>query len=589
LRRSDSSAPRDRQPERAEAAGRREEEIMAIGGTPAVDTSLRGVRLLSSPLLNKGTAFTNEERTRLSLHGLLPPEVESLDQQVARAYEAYRRKEEDLERHIYLRALQDTNEILFYRLLLEHLGEMMPIVYTPVVALACQQFSHIYRRPRGLFLSYPLRDSLPALLRNHPHRGIDMIVVTDGERVLGIGDQGVGGLGISIGKLSLYSLIGGIYPGRTLPVVLDVGTNNPERLHDPEYLGWRHERVEGQEYFDFVDRFVQAVKQELPGACLQWEDFAVAHARPILQRYRDKLLTFNDDIQGTAAVVAGAVLGAIGAAGGSLSDQQVVILGAGSAGIGVADTLTQVMVGGGLSEAEARSRIWIVDKNGLLHSRRNGLTPEQRVYAQDAGRVAGWSRASDEFIGLDDVIANVEATILIGLSTAAGAFSESVVREMARKVPRPIILPLSNPTDRSEASAEDLIRWTEGRALVATGSPFAPVKYAGREIPIAQCNNVYIFPAVGLGLVASSARRVTDGMILAAARALGDCSPALQDPTAPLLPALEDLRKVAVEIAFAVGREAQRAGVAAMTTEEELRAQVIASQWFPAYALSALG
>src|SRR6476661_5946508 len=325
-----------------------------------------GTDLLNVPLLNKGTAFTEPERKQLGLEGLLPPHVETLDEQVVRAYEAYKRKGDDLERHIYLRALQDTNEILFYRLLLDHIEEMTPMVYTPVVGLGIQQFSHIYRRPRGLFISYPLRDSIPALLRNRPNRDIDVIVVTDGERILGIGDQGAGGLGISIGKLSLYTGIGGIRPERTLPIVLDVGTNNQERLKDPEYLGWRHERITGQDYYDFVDQFVQAVKQELPQVCLQWEDFATPHARPILQRYHDQLLTFNDDIQSTSAVALGAILGAVKVTGSSLKGQQIVMLGAGSASIGVADFLRAAMREDGLSEEEARSRFFVVDLNGLL-------------------------------------------------------------------------------------------------------------------------------------------------------------------------------------------------------------------------------
>src|ERR1700720_1052284 len=325
----------------------------------------RGVNLLNRPTLNKGTAFTEDERSRLGLLGLLPPQVESLDQQVVRAYEAYRHKDDDLERHIYLRALQDTNEVLFYRLLLDHIEEMTPLIYTPVVAQACQQFGHIYRRPRGLFVSYPLRESIPALLRNGPNPEVDVIVVTDGERILGIGDQGAGGLGIPIGKLALYTLIGGIRPERTLPIVLDVGTNNAERLKDPEYLGWRHERVTGQAYFDFVDQFVQAVKQELAGTCLQWEDFATPHARPILQHYRDELLTFNDDIQGTAAVALGAALGAVKVTGKTLKEQQIVFLGAGSAAVGVADYLRAALVQDGLSEAEARGQFWLVDRDGL--------------------------------------------------------------------------------------------------------------------------------------------------------------------------------------------------------------------------------
>ena len=540
--------------------------------------------LLNHQLLNKSTAFTVEERSKFGLHGLLPPQVETLEEQVVRAYEAYERKDDDLERHIYLRALQDTNEVLFYRLLLDHIEEMTPMVYTPVVALACQQFSHIYRKPRGLFISYPLRDSIPALLRNRPSPNVDVIVVTDGERILGIGDQGAGGLGIPIGKLSLYTLIGGIRPERTLPIVLDVGTNNAERLKDPEYLGWRHERITGQAYFDFVDQFVQAVKQELPGTCLQWEDFATPHARPILQRYRNELLTFNDDIQGTAAVALGAVLGAVKVTGKRLKDQEIVMLGAGSAGVGVADGLRGAMKGEGLSELEARSHFWVVDKNGLLHTGREDLSLEQSVYAQPGDRVSGWPRTSNGQIGLAEVMEKIEATILIGLSTVGGAFSEPIVREMARKVQRPIIFPLSNPTDKSEAKADDLIRWTDGRALVATGSPFAPVSYGGRTIPIAQCNNVFVFPAMGLGVVASGATRVTNTMMLAAARTLGGNSPALKDSFASLLPPLTDIRRVATEIAIAVGIEAQKEGVAPKLAEDELRRRVIAAQWTPAYA-----
>ena len=543
----------------------------------------RGMDLLDTPLLNKGTAFTEEERTLFGLLGLLPPHVETLEEQVVRAYEAYQRKDDDLERHIYLRALQDTNEVLFYRLLLDHIEEMTPIVYTPTVALACQQFSHIYRRPRGLFVSYPRRDSITTLLRNRPNPNVDVIVVTDGERILGIGDQGAGGLGIPIGKLSLYTLIGGIRPERTLPIVLDVGTNNQERLNDPEYLGWRHARITGQDYFDFIDQFVQAVKQEFPETCLQWEDFANSHARPILERYRDELLTFNDDIQGTAAVALGAILSAIKVTGKTLREQQIMIFGAGAAAIGVADGLRAAMKEEGLREQEARSRFWLLNSKGLLHSGRKDLTREQSVYAQPESRISGWPRTSKGQIGLADVVEKIDATILIGLSTVGGAFSQTIVREMARKTERPVIFPLSNPTANSEATAEDLIRWTDGRALVATGSPFPPVNYLGRKIPIAQCNNVYIFPAMGLGVVASGARRVTDSMMLAAARALAANSSALKDSSASLLPRLTDLRRVAAEIAVAVGTQAQKDGVAAKLGEDELRQRVTAAQWTPNY------
>src|ERR1700756_286562 len=543
----------------------------------------RGMDLLDTPSLNKGTAFTERERTEFGLQGLLPPYVETLDEQVVRAYEAFQRKDNDLERHIYLRALQDTNEVLFYRLLVDHIEEMTPLVYTPTVAAAIEQFSHIYRRPRGLFISYPLRDSIPQLLRNRPNKDVDVIVVTDGERILGIGDQGAGGLGISIGKLSLYTGIGGIRPERTLPIVLDVGTNNPQRLKDPEYLGWRHERVTGQAYFDFVDQFVQAVKQEFPETLLQWEDFATPHARPILQRYRDELLTFNDDIQVTAAVALGAILGAVKVTGKRLNEQQIVMLGAGSTGIGVSDGLRAALISEGLSEEEARRRFWLVDKDGLLHSGRTDLSSEQRIYAQPEINVAGWPRSSNGHIGLADVIGKLNTTILIGLSTVGGAFSESIVREMARKVERPIILPLSNPTSKSEATAEDVICWTDGRAVVASGSPFAPVNYKGRKITIAQCNNVHIFPAMGLAIVASGARRVTDAMMQAAARALAANSPALKDPSASLLSPLKDSRQVARDIAVAVGIQAQKDGVAPEVSEDELRKRVLKTQWTPAY------
>jgi malate dehydrogenase (oxaloacetate-decarboxylating) len=549
----------------------------------AQPADVRGTALLENPVFNKGTAFTPDERAALDLDGLLPPVVETLEQQSLRCYMAFGRKPDDLERHIYLRALQDTNETLFYRLLLDHVEEMLPIVYTPVVAQACAEFSHIYRRPRGLFIAYPLRDRIRELLANRPRPNVDVIVVTDGERVLGIGDQGVGGMGIPIGKLSLYSVIGGIHPTRTLPIVLDVGTNNRARLEDPEYLGWRHERVTGQSYFDFVDQFVTAVKAEMPRTLLQWEDFATPHARPILDRYRDALLTFNDDIQGTAAVALGAISAAIKVAGKPMREQQVVFFGAGSAATGVADYLCAAMVADGLAEEDARRRFWMVDRGGLLHAGRTDLTPEMRRYAQPEERVAGWPSARHGSIMLGEVIANVEATILIGLSTVGGAFTESIVREMARKVRRPVIFPLSNPTDKSEAAPSDLMCWTEGRALIATGSPFAPVEFGSRRIPIAQCNNVFVFPAVGLGVVASGACRVTDRMLLAAGQALGEQTPAFSAEDAPLLPAIRDLRRIAVELAVAVGTEAQHQGLAPQSTADQLRRNVVERQWEPAY------
>jgi len=544
---------------------------------------MKGMDLLDAPLLNKGTAFSYEERTLFGLHALLPPQVETLDQQVVRAYEAFERKTEDLERHIYLRALQDRNEVLFYRLLVDHLEEMTPIVYTPVVGEACQQFSHIYRRPRGLFISYPMRDSIVELLRHRPNPEVDVIVATDGERILGIGDQGAGGLGIPIGKLSLYTVFGGIAPERTLPIVLDVGTNNQDRLKDPEYLGWRHERITGSEYDAFIDRFVQAVKQELPGTLLQWEDFGVAHARPILEKYREQLLTFNDDIQGTGSITLAVILASAEVTGLPLRDQRFAILGAGSAGVGVADLLTAALVEAGVPAPEARRRTWIVNRGGLIHSARTDVKDEQRAYAHPWDDVKSWASTGDGKIGLEDVVREARPTVLIGLSTLKGAFSEPMVRTMARWVARPTILPLSNPTAKSEAIPADLLAWTDGRAVIATGSPFAPVRYKDTIYPIAQCNNAYIFPALGLGLVAGQCRMVTDSMLLAAARALAEHSPARQNPHAPLLPSLRELREVAVEIALAVALEGQRKGVAPTMSKDELRGRIRLARWVPEY------
>ena len=548
---------------------------------------LKGMDLLDTPLLNKGTAFSYEERTLLGLHALLPPQVETLDQQVVRAYEAYQRKTDDLERHIYLRALQDRNEVLFYRLLVDHLEEMTPVVYTPVVGQACQEFSHIYRRPRGLFISYPMRDSIIELLRHRPNPEVDVIVATDGERILGIGDQGAGGLGIPIGKLSLYTVFGGIAPERTLPIVLDVGTNNQDRLKDPEYLGWRHERVTGDEYYAFIEQFVRAVKQELPGTLLQWEDFGVAHARPILEKYREQLLTFNDDIQGTGSITLSVIMAASEVTGVPLRDQRFAILGAGSAGVGVADLLTGALVDAGVPEPEARRRTWLVNRGGLIHSGRTDIKDEQRVYAHPWDDVKSWASTGDGKVGLEDVVREARPTVLIGLSTLKGAFTEPMVRNMARWVARPVILPLSNPTAKSEAIPEDLLRWTDGRAIIATGSPFAPVNYHDTIYPIAQCNNAYIFPALGLGLVAGRCRMVTNSMLLAAARALAERSPARQNPHAPLLPSLRELREVALEIALAVALEGQRKGLAPPMSKDEIRDRIRQARWIPEYPVYA--
>jgi malate dehydrogenase (oxaloacetate-decarboxylating) len=541
----------------------------------------RGQALLFDALKTKGTAFTHAERVESGLLGLLPIAEKTLDQQVDHCWREFSTRREGLDKHIYLRALQDRNETLFYRVLREHIVETMPIVYTPTVGEACQRFSEIYRRPRGLFVAYPHRDQLRDVLRNRPERDVDVIVVTDGQRILGLGDQGIGGMGIPIGKLSLYSLIGGIDPARTLPIVLDVGTDNVELLEDPHYLGWRHRRIGDDEYYSFIDDFVAAVRDELPDVLLQWEDFATAHALPILERYRDKLLTFNDDIQGTAAVALGALYGAAKVAGRPLSQQQVVMLGAGSAGIGVLDMVHREMMAQGLSEQDACSRIWVVDIQGLLTDDRTDLSEGQRRFAQPASRVAGWGQSGPA--QLADVVHHVDVGVLLGLSTAAGAFTEEIVRELAAKTERPIIFPLSNPTSRAEAHPAELDAWTEGRALIATGSPFAPLQRDGVERPIAQCNNVYIFPAMGLAVTAAQATRVTDDMMRVAAATLGEASPALSDPNLPLLPAWSDVPDVAITIAHAVAVQAVADGVAPKRSDAELNERIAQVRWTPEY------
>lgn len=546
--------------------------------------SLRGRELIDEPLYNKGTAFSEAERSALGLYGLLPPHVESLDEQVSRAYEAFTAIEADVDRHVYLRSVQDTNEVLFYRLVIDHLAEMMPIIYTPTVGAACQQFSEIYRRPRGLFLPYPHRDLLEEMLRNYGSDDIEAIVVTDGERILGLGDQGTGGMGIPIGKLSLYVACGGIHPKKTLPIVLDVGTNNEERLKDPHYIGWRHERIVGDDYVAFVDAFVAAVKRVWPHVLLQFEDFAFQHATPLLERYRDQLCMFNDDVQGTASVALGTLFSAVAAAGTNLRDQTVAILGGGSAGCGIAEQIVAAMVEEGLSDREARDRLFIVDRPGLLHDGMSGLPTFQQQLAQPQARLDGWTRSGpDGGITMLDVANQAKPNILIGVSGQPGLFTEDILRAMASHTERPIVFPLSNPTSRMEAAPADVLRWTEGRALVATGSPIAPVSYDGRTFPIAQCNNTYIFPAVGLGVIASGAARVTDEMMRAAARALGESAPASQDPHGALLPPLPDIRSVTRDLAAAVGRIAQDQGHAPKSSPEALRKKIDDHFWEPAY------
>ncbi|HKY04967.1 MAG TPA: NAD-dependent malic enzyme, partial [Blastocatellia bacterium] len=490
--------------------------------------------------------------------------------------------ETDLERYVFLVSLQDRNETLFYRLLQEHITEMMPVIYTPVVGLACQNYSHIYRRPRGLYVSYPHRSQIDVILSNSPVSEVEVIVVTDGERILGLGDLGVGGMGIPVGKLSLYTLCAGIHPATTLPIILDVGTDNQQLLDDPLYIGWRHRRMRGREYDDFVEAFVDGVTRIFPNALLQWEDFARNNAGRLLEKYRDRLCTFNDDIQGTGAVALAGILAAVSVTGAKISEQRIVMLGAGSAATGISDQLVTAMVTEGLSREEARSKIWLVDSHGLVLS---GYGGEQFVhkYAHESEEVSGWKLEAPARVFLADVVKNLHPTVLIGIAAQTGAFTEEIVREMAAHVERPIIFPLSNPTSKSEAVPSDLIEWTAGRALVATGSPFADVVYGDRIIQVGQCNNAYIFPGIGLGVIASGATRVTNEMFVAAARALSRMSPVHTDPAASLFPPLVRVREVSRNVAVAVGLEAVREGVAEAIPGHELERRVDAKMWSPRY------
>jgi malate dehydrogenase (oxaloacetate-decarboxylating) len=547
-----------------------------------MEVNLKGYALLDNSLLNKGSAFSEEERREFDLLGLLPPHVSTMEEQLARTYQSYKQKPDDIERYIYLISLQDRNETLFYRLLEEHITEMTPIIYTPVVGEACQKYSQIYRRPRGLYISYPQRDEIESILANAPHPP-EVIVVTDGERILGLGDLGVGGMGIPVGKLSLYTLCAGIRPASTLPILLDVGTDNKELLGDPLYLGWRHERVRGQDYDDFIEAFIKAITRAFPSVLLQWEDFSKNNATRLLERYRDRLCTFNDDIQGTGAVTLAGLLAAAEVTGSKISKQRIVILGAGSSATGISDQIVSAMMTEGLTKQEAKSAIWLVDSHGLVHTGRLGLESFKQNFAQPVDVVSEWQLERPDQISLMDVVKNVRPTILIGTSAQPGAFTKEVVTEMARHVERPIIFPLSNPTSKSEALPIDLIDWTDGRALVATGSPFSPVVFDKRMIHIGQCNNAFIFPGVGLGVIATRAQRVPTELFVAAARALAEFSPALHTETASLFPALEEVRKVSRRVAIAVAVEAQRLGVAEAISREELERRIDEKMWIPRY------
>jgi malate dehydrogenase (oxaloacetate-decarboxylating) len=551
--------------------------------TAPFETSVYGYPMLTDPLLNKGTSFTESERDEFELHGLLPPHIGSLDEQVSRRVQVMRSMETDLERYAFVRELQDTNETLFYAVLAQNLEELLPVVYTPTVGAGCQLFSRLYRKPRGLFLSLPLRDRMKKILANPRFDQVEVIVVTDGERILGLGDQGAGGMGIPIGKLSLYSGCGGIDPATTLPIFLDVGTDNAERLVDPLYIGWRHERVRGEKYDTFVEAFVNAVNERWPHVLLQWEDFARNNATRLLETYRDRLCTFNDDVQGTAAVATGTLLSAVNVTGVPLTEQRIVVLGAGSAGCGIASLLLQAVVDAGLDRKEAAKRFYLVDRDGLLVEGMPGILPFQEGLLQDKAAVQDWQLDVPERIGLIDVVRNAKPTAMIGVCGQPGAFSKSVVTEMAKHVKRPVLFPLSNPTSRAEATPDDLMAWTEGRAVIGTGSPFPPIDRDGRKFKVDQTNNSYIFPGVGLGAIAVQASRITDAMFMAAAKALAAMSPAKNDTGGNLLPPVTALREISIAVARAVALQALKEGLACDIAEDEIDAAIAAKMWTPRY------
>ncbi|WP_417705189.1 NAD-dependent malic enzyme [Rheinheimera aquimaris] len=545
-------------------------------------TAYSGSALLETPLLNKGSAFTVEERQAFNLAGLLPPRYETIEEQVSRAYMQYKSFDTAINKHIYLRVIQDNNETLFYRLLQQHLEEMIPIIYTPTVGDACEQFSDIYRSARGLFISYNDRYQLDDVLRNATKRKVKVIVVTDGERVLGLGDQGIGGMGISIGKLSLYTACGGISPAYTLPVMLDVGTNNEKLLNDPMYMGLRQKRVGQAEYDEFVELFIQAVKRRWPEAIIQFEDFAQPNAMPLLQRYREQVCCFNDDIQGTAAVTVGTLLAACRSKNTRLSEQKVVFVGAGSAGCGIAEQVISQMVAEGITEQQARSQIYMIDRFGLLTDNTPGLRDFQQALTQSSAAIEGWSY-SGEFPTLLDVMNCAAPGVLIGVSGQAGLFTEAVVRAMKAGVSTPIIFPLSNPSRQVEATPEQVISWTDGDVIIATGSPFAPVSYNGKKFAIAQCNNSYIFPGIGLGVIACKARIISDEMLRAASKTLANASPLANNGSGGLLPAFTELAALSKQIAFNVAKVAMAQGLALELDDSLLQQKIDDNFWLPEY------
>lgn len=545
-------------------------------------TPYNGAVLLENPLLNKGLAFTDDERLAFNLHGLLPHNVETIEEQTERAWKQFCHFKKDISRHVYLRNIQDTNETLFYNLLRCHMQETLPIIYTPTVGEACEHFSEIYRRARGLFISWPDRHRIDEMLQSFSRNDIRVIVVTDGERILGLGDQGIGGMGIPIGKLSLYTACGGIDPASTLPVMLDVGTNNSQHLENPLYMGWRHPRISDEDYIEFMDMFIEAIKARWPNVLLQFEDFAQKNATKLLNRYRHQLCCFNDDIQGTAAVTTGTLIAASQAAGMRLRDLRVVFLGSGSAGCGIAEKIIALMVDDGLTPDEARNNIFMIDRFGLLTDDMPNLLDFQQKLVTPRRLIADWDTDSEN-MSLLDVVRNVHPNVLIGVSGQPGLFSEEIVKEMHRHCSRPIIMPLSNPTSRAEAQPRDLIEWTQGAALIATGSPFEPVFYQDESYDIAQCNNAYIFPGLGLGVLAGKLTRVTDTMLSVASKTLAAFSPLANTEKGGLLPPVDIIETVSKAIALQVACAGQQEGVGPMMSEEELKTRLENIYWDARY------
>jgi malate dehydrogenase (oxaloacetate-decarboxylating) len=548
-----------------------------------VEISLSGYDLLLHPGLNKGTAFTEEERDAFALHGLLPPHVGNLEDQLERRMKAFDCETNSFDRYNFMRNLQDSNETLFYALITGNVEKFLPIVYTPTVGEGCQRFSETWLKPRGLFISYPNKKRIDQMLADPRYDKVRCIVVSDGERILGLGDQGAGGMGIPIGKMALYTALAGVHPEHCLPVLLDVGTDNEERLKDPIYIGWRNKRVRGQEYDDFVEAFVSAVRRRWPHILLQWEDFAGSNANRLLERYRDRLCTFNDDIQGTAAVATATVLGAVQATGIPMKEQRIGFLGFGSAGIGIANLLLSAMKEDGLSEEDAHKQFYPVDRYGLILAGQAGLRPDQVRYARKKSDLEGWTLSGSEQVSLADVVRNAKLTVLIGVSSQAGAFTEEIVREMAKHTDRPAIFPLSNPTSKSEATPADLTKWTNGRALIGTGSPFPPAEINGKAVEFSQTNNSYIFPGLALGILTSKAKHVSDAMIMAAAKALAALSPTLKNKEASLLPPITDSRKVSLPVAEAVGKQAIAEGLAGVADDKSFEKELREYVWEPVY------